>query len=70
LKGVELIDENGAPQAEKIFHLHPPGCNKQLGIRRSYVNETRSVALHFLQRGLQTIVFANSRLITNPGDLL
>jgi DEAD/DEAH box helicase domain-containing protein len=62
---VELINQNGAPQAEKYFIFYnPPVVNKQLGIRRSYVNETRSVALHFLRRGLQTIVFANSRLIT------
>ncbi len=38
--------------------------NRQLGIRRSYVSETRQVAINFLARGLQTIVFANSRLIT------
>jgi|RhiMetdeSRZDD1v2_1073273.scaffolds.fasta_scaffold01700_12 DEAD/DEAH box helicase domain-containing protein len=62
---VELINENGAPRAEKYFVFYnPPVVNKQLGIRRSYVNETRLVALHFLHRGLQTIVFANSRLIT------
>jgi DEAD/DEAH box helicase domain-containing protein len=62
---VELIKENGAPQGEKYFVFYnPPVVNKQLGIRRSYVNETRSVALHFLRRGLQTIVFANSRLTT------
>jgi DEAD/DEAH box helicase domain-containing protein len=62
---VELVDDNGAPLGEKHFVFYnPPVVNKQLGIRRSYVNETRSVALNFLRRGLQTIVFANSRLIT------
>lgn len=62
---VELVDDNGAPRGEKYFVFYnPPVVNKQLGIRRSYVNETRSVALNFLRRGLQTIVFANSRLIT------
>ncbi len=62
---VELVDQNGAPQAEKYFVFYnPPVVNQQLGIRRSYVNETRSIALHFLNRGLQTIVFANSRLVT------
>lgn len=62
---VELIKNNGAPRGEKYFVFYnPPVVNKQLGIRRSYVNETRSIALNFLKRGLQTIVFANSRLVT------
>ena len=38
--------------------------NAQLGIRRSYLAETRRVALEFLKRGLQLIVFAQSRLAT------
>src|SRR5262247_1059117 len=57
---VELVDNNGAPRGEKHFVFYnPPVVNQQLGIRRSYVNETRSVALSFLKRGLQTLVFAN-----------
>ncbi|HEX5216020.1 MAG TPA: Zn-binding domain-containing protein, partial [Vicinamibacterales bacterium] len=36
----------------------------QLGIRRSYLAETRRVAIEFLKRGLQMIVFAQSRLST------
>ncbi len=62
---VDLIDKNGAPQSEKYFVFYnPPVVNKQLGIRRSYVNEARDLALSFLYRGLQTVVFANSRLVT------
>jgi len=62
---VELVADNGAPAGEKFFLFYnPPVVNQQLGIRRSYVSETRQVALNFLARGLQTIVFANSRLIT------
>jgi DEAD/DEAH box helicase domain-containing protein len=62
---VELINNSGAPQGEKYFVFYnPPVVNKQLGIRRSYVNEARRIALSFLGRGLQTIVFANSRLVT------
>ncbi len=62
---VTLLDENGAPAAEKYFVFYnPPVVNPQLGIRRSYLNETRRVARTFLGRGLQTIVFANSRLAT------
>jgi DEAD/DEAH box helicase domain-containing protein len=38
--------------------------NHQLGIRRSYLSETRRVASEFLKRNLQLIVFAQSRLST------
>ena len=62
---VTLLEENGAPAAEKFFVFYnPPVVNPQLGIRRSYLNETRRVARTFLNRGLQSIVFANSRLAT------
>ena len=62
---VQLVEENGAPSAEKYFVFYnPPVVNPQLGIRRSYLNETRRVARTFLERGLETIVFANSRLAT------
>jgi len=62
---VTLVDDNGAPQGEKYFIFYnPPVVNRYLGIRRSYVNETRRVARIFLQNDLQTIVFARSRLIT------
>jgi DEAD/DEAH box helicase domain-containing protein len=62
---VFLVDESGAPSAEKYLAFYnPPVVNPQLGIRRSYLNETRRIARTFLARGLQTIVFANSRLAT------
>jgi DEAD/DEAH box helicase domain-containing protein len=62
---VELIDDNGAPRGEKFFVFYnPPVVNETLGIRRSYVNEARRVAGIFLKNELQTIVFAQSRLIT------
>ncbi len=62
---IMLVDENGAPAAEKFFVLYnPPVVNRQLGIRRSYLNETRRLAKVFMMRGLETIVFANSRLAT------
>ena len=38
--------------------------NRQLGIRRSALGCARDVALSFLKKGLQTIVFAPSRLST------
>lgn len=61
----ELVDRNGAPTGDKYFVLYnPPMVNRQLGIRRSYVQETRRVAAEFIERGHQTLVFANNRLAT------
>jgi DEAD/DEAH box helicase domain-containing protein len=61
----ELVSENGAPRGEKVFlFVNPPVVNQQLGIRRSYLSEARRVAGEFLKRGLQLIVFAQSRLAT------
>jgi DEAD/DEAH box helicase domain-containing protein len=61
----ELVDRSGAPRGEKYFlFVNPPVVNRELGIRRSYLAETRRIALEFLQRGLQLIVFAQSRLST------
>ncbi len=60
-----VVEENGAPAAEKLFVLYnPPMVNRNLGIRRSYLNESTRVAKELLARKLQTIVFANSRLHT------
>jgi DEAD/DEAH box helicase domain-containing protein len=61
----ELVEENGAPAAEKIFVFYnPPMVNRNLGIRRSYLNESTRVAQELLARKLQTIVFTNRRLHT------
>jgi DEAD/DEAH box helicase domain-containing protein len=61
----ELIDRNGAPRGEKFFIFYnPPVVNRQLGIRRSYIAETRRLALKFIENRLQTLVFANNRLAT------
>jgi DEAD/DEAH box helicase domain-containing protein len=61
----ELVAESGAPRGEKFFlFVNPPVVNHQLGIRRSYLAETRRVATEFLKRKLQLIVFTQSRLTT------
>ena len=61
----EMVDRNGAPAGEKYFLFYnPPVVNRQLGIRRSYINETRRIALEFIERDQQTLVFANNRLAT------
>jgi DEAD/DEAH box helicase domain-containing protein len=60
-----LVDRNGAPSGEKYFVFYnPPVVNRQLGIRRSYLHETRRIALELIDRGQQTLVFANNRLAT------
>ncbi|WP_228486277.1 DEAD/DEAH box helicase [Paludibaculum fermentans] len=67
LTGVDfrLVDQSGAPTGEKYFVFYnPPVVNKQLGIRRGYLNETRRIASDLIQRGQQTLVFANNRLAT------
>jgi DEAD/DEAH box helicase domain-containing protein len=60
-----LVDRSGAPRGEKyVVLVNPPVVNRALGIRRSYLTETRRVAAEFLKRHLQLIVFAQSRLAT------
>ncbi|MBM3798320.1 MAG: DEAD/DEAH box helicase, partial [Acidobacteria bacterium] len=60
-----LVDKNGAPAGEKYFVFYnPPVVNKHLGIRRSYLQETRRIATEFIEHGQQTLVFANNRLAT------
>src|ERR1022692_394186 len=62
---VDVVEETGAPSGEKLFVFYnPPMVNRNLGIRRSYINEATRVARELLARKLQTIVFANSRLHT------
>src|ERR1700723_1960248 len=61
----ECVSENGAPSGEKcIVFYNPPVVNRYLGIRRGYIGEASRLAQEFLKRGLQTLVFANSRLHT------
>ncbi|MBN2878778.1 MAG: DEAD/DEAH box helicase [Clostridia bacterium] len=60
---VELIDNNGSPSGEKHFIFYnPPVINKQLGIRKSAILETKNLALKLLYNDISTIVFAKARL--------
>jgi DEAD/DEAH box helicase domain-containing protein len=64
-RSFESVAESGAGEGEKhLFFYNPPVVNRQLGIRRSYVHEATHVATAFLKRQISTIVFANSRLVT------
>jgi DEAD/DEAH box helicase domain-containing protein len=60
---VSLVNRNGAPAGEKHFVFYnPPVVNQQLGIRKSSVLESRKIAGMLLKQGVQTIVFARSRV--------
>ena len=61
----ELIAHSGAPAGEKYFIFYNPPCvNRQLGIRRSYLQEAKRVAVEFLESRL-----ADARLRKQPaGD--
>jgi len=60
---VFLIDQSGAPFSEKIFIFYnPPVVNKELGIRRNHIHAARMLAAPFVKKGIQTIIFATSRL--------
>ncbi len=60
---VYLIDRSGAPSSEKIFIFYnPPVINKELGIRGSHIKAARLLASPFIKEGIQTILFATSRL--------
>ena len=60
---VRLIDNNGAPAGEKHYIFYnPPVVNRQLGIRKGVLAETRKIASMLVNNGVQSIVFAKSRL--------
>jgi DEAD/DEAH box helicase domain-containing protein len=60
---VEMVDDNGAPAGERVVVVHnPPVVNKELGIRQSSLKATRDVAARLIRAGIQTIVFAPSRV--------
>ena len=62
-KPVQLIDQSGAPLSPKtIYFYNPPVVNQELGIRASYIKQTRYLANLLIQKKIQTIVFALSRL--------
>ncbi|NGQ95842.1 DEAD/DEAH box helicase [Brevibacillus sp. SYP-B805] len=60
---VTLVDNNGAPSGVKHFLFYnPPVVNRQLNIRRSATLEARDLSEQFLGNGIQTILFARSRV--------
>ena len=60
---VHLVDKNGAPMGVRHFVFYnPPVVNRQLGIRKGVLNETRAISGLLLKNGIQAITFARSRL--------
>ena len=60
---MELIDQSGAASGEKhIVFYNPPIINRQLGIRKSALQETLKIASMLVDNDISTIVFGKSRL--------
>ena len=60
---VVSIDRSGAPRAAKdVILLNPPLRNPGLGLRQSALTCARRFASDLLKEGVQTIVFATSRV--------
>lgn len=58
-----LLDQNGAPAVRKHFAFYnPPVVNKQLNLRADELPVVTDLAGRFIRNGIQTIVFARSRL--------
>ncbi len=58
-----LIDNNGAASGEKhIVFYNPPVVNRQLGIRKSSLQETIRLASLLVDNDIPSIVFGKSRL--------
>ena len=60
---VTAVTKNGSPMGERHFVLYnPPVVNRQLGIRRGVMGETKRISQMLLQNDIPTIVFCRSRL--------
>lgn len=60
---VEVIDKSGAASGEKhIVFYNPPVVNKQLGVRKSVLQETLRISSMLVDNDISTIVFGKSRL--------
>jgi len=61
---VEVVDEDAAPYGERhIIFYNPPLLNPALGLRASAADEALSLVVRLLRAGVQTIVFARTRLM-------
>ena len=59
----EIITKSGAPVGKKTFIFYnPPIVNTTFGVRRSAVLEVRDLSTRLFEAGIQTIIFAKSRV--------
>ena len=59
----ELISKSGAPVGKKTFLFYnPPIIHPTFGVRRSAVLEVRDLSKRLFEAGIQTIIFAKSRV--------
>lgn len=59
----ELIAKSGAPVGKKTFIFYnPPIIHPTFGVRRSAVLEVRDLSTRLFEAGIQTIIFAKSRV--------
>lgn len=59
----ELISKSGAPVGKKTFIFYnPPIIHPTFGVRRSAVLEVRDLSKRLFEAGIQTIIFAKSRV--------
>lgn len=62
-RSMTMIDDNGAPAGRRhVIFYNPPVVNRQLGIRAGSLPTTRDIAARLVRAGVQSIVFARSRL--------
>ncbi|MER2105866.1 MAG: DEAD/DEAH box helicase [Solibacillus sp.] len=58
-----LIEKSGAPVGKKTFLFYnPPIVHPTFGVRRSAVLEVRDLSKRLFEAGIQTIIFAKSRV--------
>ena len=59
---LEVISDDGSPTGEQHYIIYnPPIVNKELGIRRSAMQETVHIAADLFEQKGQTLVFSESR---------
>jgi DEAD/DEAH box helicase domain-containing protein len=60
---VAVVDKNGAPSSEKNFIFwNPPALTPDGSVRQSAIDAAAKLASKFIAGGIQTIVFARSRI--------
>jgi len=59
---VTIIDNDGSPTGKKHYFIYnPPIVNKELGIRRSSMQEAVKIAADLYEQGGQSLIFSQSR---------